>query len=162
MLNFSTKVSQNTDEGKSMSKRYDEWNEVKKETDSLVAPIFKEREVYYMRLGDNVGHEQNGKGDKFVRPVIILKRLSRDMFIGIPLSSQIKSGSFYHTVTFFKNGVETINNAIVAQIRLFSARRLLNKIGMIHKDEFNELKKSVANLLNVTPPKESTGLPEGN
>jgi len=145
-----------------MSKRFDEWNEVKKETDSLMAPIFKEREVYYMRLGDNVGHEQNGKWHKFVRPVIILKRLSRDMFIGIPLSSQIKSGSFYHTVTFSKNGIETINNAIVAQIRLFSARRLLNKIGMIHKDEFNELKKNVADLLDLTPPKESTGLPEGN
>lgn len=43
-----------------------------------------------------------------------------------------------------------------------SARRLLNKIGMIHKDEFNELKKSVADLLDLTPPKESTGLPEGN
>lgn len=145
-----------------MSKRFDEWNAVKKETDSLLSPIFKEREVYYMRLGDNVGHEQNGKGDKFVRPVIVLKRLSRDMFIGIPLSSQIKSGSFYHTITFSKNGIETINNAIVAQIRLFSARRLLNKIGMIHKDEFNELKKSLADLLDLTPPKESTGLPEGN
>lgn len=59
-------------------------------------------------------------------------------------------------------GVETINNAIVAQICLFGARRLLNKIGMIHKDDFNELKKSVADLLDLTPPKESTGLPEGN
>ncbi len=145
-----------------MSEHFDEWNSVKKETDTLTSPIFKEREVYYMRMGHNIGHEQNGKGDEFVRPVVILKRLSREMFIGIPLSSQIKSGSFYHTVRFAKNGVETINNAIVAQIRLFSARRLLNKIGMIHKDEFNELKKSVADLLDLTPPKESTGLPEGN
>lgn len=84
------------------------------------------------------------------------------MFIGIPLSSQIKSGSFYHTVTFSKNGVEMINNAIIAQIRLFSARRLLNKIGMIHKDDFVELKQSLADLLDLTPPKKSTGLPEGN
>lgn len=145
-----------------MSEHFDEWNSVKKETDTLTSPIFKEREVYYIRMGHNIGHEQNGKGDEFVRPVVVLKRLSREMFIGIPLSSQIKSGSFYHTVRFYKNGVETINNAIVAQIRLFSARRLLNKIGMIHQNEFGELKKSVADLLDVTPPKESTGLPEGN
>lgn len=145
-----------------MSEHFDEWNSVKKETDTLTSPIFKEREVYYIRMGHNIGYEQNGKGDEFVRPVVILKRLSREMFIGIPLSSQIKSGSFYHTVIFSKNGVETINNAIIAQIRLFSARRLLNKIGMIHKDEFSNLKKSVADLLDVTPPKESTGLPEGN
>lgn len=145
-----------------MSKHFDEWNSVKKETDTLTSPIFKEREVYYMRMGHNIGYEQNGKGDEFVRPVIVLKRLSREMFIGIPLSSQIKSGSFYHTVIFSKNGVETINNAIIAQIRLFSARRLLNKIGMMHKNEFDELKKSVADLLDLTPSKESTGLPEGN
>lgn len=85
-----------------MSKHFDEWNSVKKETDILKAPIYKEREVYYMRMGHNIGHEQNGKGDEFVRPVIVLNRLSREMFIGIPLSSQIKSGSFYHTVTFSK------------------------------------------------------------
>lgn len=145
-----------------MSDHFDEWNNVKKETDALSSPIFKEREVYYIRMGHNIGHEQNGKGDEFVRPVIVLKRLSREMFIGIPLSSQIKNGSFYHTVTFSKNGMETINNAIVAQIRLFSARRLLNKIGMIHKDEFTDLKKSVASLLDLTLPNESTGLPEGN
>ena len=145
-----------------MSKHFDEWNSVKKETDTLKAPIYKEREVYYIRMGHNIGHEQNGKGDEFVRPVIVLKRLSREMFIGIPLSSQIKSGNFYHTVTFSKNGVDTINNAIIAQIRLFSARRLLNKIGMIHKDDFDQLKKSVADLLDLTLPKESAGLPEGN
>lgn len=145
-----------------MSDHFDEWNSIKKETDTLSSPIFKEREVYYIRMGHNIGHEQNGKGDEFVRPVIVLKRLSREMFIGIPLSSQIKNGSFYHTVTFSKNGMETINNAIVAQIRLFSARRLLNKIGMIHKDEFTDLKKSVASLLDLTLPNESTGLPEGN
>ncbi len=29
-------------------------------------------------------------------------------------------------------------------------------------DEWNEVKKSVADLLDLTPPKESTGLPEGN
>lgn len=46
-----------------MSEHFDEWNSVKKETDRLTSPIFKEREVYYMRMGHNIGHEQNGKGD---------------------------------------------------------------------------------------------------
>lgn len=145
-----------------MNPAFDEWNSVKKQTDAINPPIFKEREIFYMRMGHNVGHEQNGKGDEFIRPVIILKRLSREMFIGIPLSTQMKQGSFYHTVMFTKNGVEIVNNAIVAQIRLFSSRRLLNKIGMIHKDEFDKLKQSIADLLDLTPPSESMGLPEGN
>lgn len=134
-----------------MIEDFDRWNELKKETNDILPPIFKDREIFHTRIGHNIGHEQNGKGDEFLRPVIILKRLSRDMFIGIPLSSQLKEGSFYHTVTFTKNGVQTQNRAIIAQIKLFSAQRLLKKIGMIDKEEFNALKKKVGELLDLTP-----------
>lgn len=134
-----------------MNEEFDRWNELKKETNDVPPPIFKDREIFHMRMGHNIGHEQNGKGDEFLRPVIVLKRLSRDMFIGIPLSSKLKEGSFYHTVTFKKNGVQTQNRAIIAQIKLFSAQRLLKKIGMIDKNEFNVLKKRVGELLDLTP-----------
>ena len=58
-------------------KNFDQWNEVKKETDTNVAlPLFKEREIYNAKIGENIGFEQSGKGDEFVRPVLILKKLS--------------------------------------------------------------------------------------
>lgn len=47
-------------------------------------------------MGQNIGFEQNGKGDNFVRPVIILKKFNKNMFFGIPLSTQIKDGKFYY------------------------------------------------------------------
>ena len=134
-----------------MSEEFDKWNTIKKETNQSNPPIFKDREIYYTRMGHNIGHEQNGKGEEFVRPVVILKRLSREMFIGIPLSSQLKEGSFYHTINFTKRGEPTQNRAIIAQIKLFSARRLLNKIGMIDKEEFSALKQKVNELLDLTP-----------
>ena len=36
---------------------------------------------------ENIGFEQSGKGDEFLRPVLILKRLTKEMFFGIPLST---------------------------------------------------------------------------
>jgi mRNA interferase MazF len=79
-----------------MSKRYDNWNEIKKHTDNTENYLqFKSREIYNAKIGENIGFEQNGKGDEFVRPVLILKRLTKDMFFGIPLSTIHRDGSFF-------------------------------------------------------------------
>ena len=41
-------------------KQFDDWNRLKKRTDvKNMRPQFKEREVFYARLGANVGHEQD-------------------------------------------------------------------------------------------------------
>jgi mRNA interferase MazF len=32
---------------------------------------------FYMKMGKNLGFEQNGKGENFVRPVIILKKFNK-------------------------------------------------------------------------------------
>ena len=37
-------------------------------------PYFKEREIWWVNLGVNVGFEQDGKGDNFERPILILKK----------------------------------------------------------------------------------------
>lgn len=32
---------------------------------------FNEREIWFIRLGQNIGFEQNGKGEQFMRPTLI-------------------------------------------------------------------------------------------
>jgi mRNA interferase MazF len=82
-------------------KQFDEWNEVKKETGHENAPVFfKERDIFWVRVGENVGFEQNGKGDEFQRPVIIVKKYSPHMFLGIPLSTAHREGSFFYPFSF--------------------------------------------------------------
>jgi len=130
-------------------KDFDNWNEVKKLTNNeKLIRNFKEREIFYMKMGQNIGFEQNGKGKNFVRPVIILKKFNKNMFFGVPLSSQEKEGSFYYSFQFTKNGVVNKNIALLSQMKLYSANRLLNKIGMISKDEFLELKIRLKNLID--------------
>ena len=33
---------------------------------------FKERDIFWVSIGQNIGYEQNGKSDIFSRPVLIL------------------------------------------------------------------------------------------
>jgi len=128
---------------------YDEWNEIKKSIAiDKVVRHFKEREIFYMIMGKNIGFEQNGKGENFVRPVIILKKFNHDMFYGVPLSSQSKEGIFYYSFEFKKGNSVSENIALLSQMRLFSATRLLNKIGMISKDDFRELKVKLKELID--------------
>jgi mRNA interferase MazF len=82
-------------------KKFDEWNDIKKELDIKKKNVIpKEREVYWASIGENIGFEQNGKGDVFSRPVLIIKRFSKNIFYGVPLSTQIKDGNFFYNFTF--------------------------------------------------------------
>jgi len=132
-----------------MQDNYDKWNEIKKEINEEVKyRNFKEREIFYLKMGENIGFEQNGKGNNFVRPIIILKKFNKDMFFGIPLSSQIKNGIFYYKFEFIKNNHINTNIALLSQLKLYSSKRLLNKIGMINKDDFSEIKLKLKELID--------------
>lgn len=126
-------------------KRFDEWNEIKKKTDQNHKKLFfKERDIFYTKLGENIGYEQNGKGDKFQRPVVILKKYNQDFFLGVPLTSVPKTGKYYFAFSFKE---DVTSYAILSQVRAFDKKRLMKKIGMIPKDKFEELKKCIRELL---------------
>lgn len=144
-------------------KQFDEWNEVKKKTEHNDKFLqFKEREIYNAKIGENVGFEQGGKGEDFARPVLVIKRLSKEIFFGVPLSTTPREGSFFFGFQFLE-GIHS--TALLVQTRLFSSKRLLNKIGMIPKNDFEVLRKKLNELMfdgDFTPSAELTGRPEGN
>ena len=130
-------------------KRFDEWNEIKKETQKDKAIVgFKNRDIFFIKMGENIGFEQNGKGDSFVRPIVIVKGFNRDIFFGIPLSTKVKDGKFYHEFKFNKNGKTVTNIALLSQMRLYSSKRLLNKIGMMGKNDFEIMKRKFKKLID--------------
>lgn len=130
-------------------KEFDKWNEVKKETEKdNVSFGFKNRDIFYIKMGQNIGYEQNGKGDSFVRPIVVLKGFNQNMFFGIPLSSQIKEGKFYYQFEFMKGDHLSTNIALLSQMRLFSSKRLLNKIGVMDKNSFEEMKTKFKKLID--------------
>ncbi len=127
-------------------KKFDEWNEVKKQVVTRSNIIqFKEREIYWASVGENVGFEQNGKGVDFARPVLIIKKLNKNLFFGVPLSTKSRTGSFFFEFELLPNQKST---ALLVQAKVYDAKRLAKKIGMIKEEDFKLLKDDLKNLLD--------------
>tara|TARA_Y100000389_G_scaffold89322_1_gene85808 strand:+ start:11866 stop:12258 length:393 start_codon:yes stop_codon:yes gene_type:complete len=130
-----------------MQKDFDNWNELKKKLDQREKfPSFKEREIWWMNLGLNVGNEQCGKGIRSVRPVLILKKFNNHFFFGVPLTSQQKDNLYYFNFEF--KGKE--QSAIMCQAKPISAKRLCDFYGKIESELFNAIRKKTGRLLNLS------------
>lgn len=129
-----------------MENIFDQWNKRKKEVNNIDKLIFfAEREIWNIGMGKNVGFEEDGKGEDFLRPVLILKKFSKEIFWGIPLTSASKKEypQFYHSF-IFKNNEST---AILTQIRLYSKKRLCYKMGKMGEKKFNQIKQKLITLM---------------
>lgn len=120
-------------------KDFDGWNKIKKTIDDMNAflPI-KEGEIWWCSIGENVGIEICGKGGSFSRPVLVFKKLSRYGFLGIPLTSQEHTGSWYSEFVF-KNRRQF---AVLAQVRVFSINRLTDRMGTLTESDYANIKHS--------------------
>ena len=128
-------------------KYFDVWNEVKKETHyrtDIESFFFHEREVWWCRLGINVGFEQDGKGEYFQRPVVVLKKLNQFDMFAVPLTTNIKKNKYF--IPFVgPDGVARA--AITSQLRRLDIRRLTEKLFTVNVADFNLIKKAVNALL---------------
>ncbi len=125
-----------------MLKRFIEWFKIKEflHTEKK-PPSFEEREVWWANIGENVGHEENGKGSRFIRPFIVIEKCNKKLLFGVPCSSVFKDNKYY-----FKVKMETVNfetSALVSQARVLSSKRLVRKIDKLGSGLYEELKKAL-------------------
>ena len=107
-------------------------------------PGFYEREVWFCSMGTNIGYEQDGRGSKFLRPVVVIKKFNKEILWAIPLTTKEKQGKYYFTFALGEGGLST---AILSQLRLIDAKRLEYKIGNISKSDFGILKLKLTQLI---------------
>ena len=83
--------------------------------------------------------------------MIIIRKLTHDLFIGIPLTSTIKDNDYFHSFQYDNksNGL-TKNSAMILQVRTFSIKRLMNKIGVISKEDFEVVIEKSKGLFSPT------------
>ncbi len=74
-------------------KEFDKWNDIKKTIENNKFIHTKTGEIYNCLLGENVGFEQSGKGDAFLRPVLVFKKFSKNTILAIPLFSSLRRNS---------------------------------------------------------------------
>lgn len=134
-------------------KRFLEWFTLKEKlhSNSQIPPFFKEGEVWWCSLGENIGYEMNGKSKLFSRPVLVFRKISRNTFLAIPLSTKPqKIKDWYVTITL--NGKE--NSAILSQVRVIDYRRMWSKSGKISVQDFQLTQRAFVRLFvrNDIPP----------
>ena len=129
---------------KNIIKRFLEWIGLKEKihNNNSIPPLFNEGEIWWCAVGENVGIEINGKGKLFSRPVFVYKKLSKDGFLGIPLSTQDKKGSWYVEINF--KGEKDIAN--LSQIRIFSAYRMYEIMGSLDNKDITKIKNGFLRL----------------
>jgi mRNA interferase MazF len=109
---------------------------------------FEEREIWWASLGENIGSEANGKNVHFERPVVVLKKLSRDMLLAIPTTTKVKNGTWYHRFHFA--GHE--RRAMLSQVRAISSKRLVRKMGALTLMDFKSLQDEMVGFIKTEPP----------
>jgi len=130
-----------------MQNDFDKWNEIKKKIDAEInLPDYfpKAGEVWMCSVGKNIGFEQNGSGDNFSRPVLVIKKFNNQMFWVLSLSTKQKKFDFYYNfIDLNKKKVAVI----LAQLKLVSVKRLKRKLYEIKHKDFEEIKAKLKNFL---------------
>jgi len=129
---------------------FDKWNKIKKQLNKKENIEFYQGNIYFMSIGKNIGYESIGKKELFLRPVLVYKKLSKSTFIGIPLTSKQKEGSYYFSFNYKKGITST---AMLNQMRVFDIRRSEYLSGKVNKNIYKNLENKINEFMKITSPK---------
>ena len=142
-----------------MSKDFSKWHAVKTIIENKYrGPFFREREIWWCSLGSNVGFEEDGKHDRFERPVLILRKFNKEMCWALPLTSREKQGAYYHVLSLHGR----TSTVLLSQLRVLSVKRLIRRLGKVSETAFEELQSSMVGLIKQTDSLRSPRVPNGN
>ena len=112
----------------------------------------KQREVWWAKIGKNIGSEEYGKHENFTRPIVVIRRLTNDLVLVVPTTTKIKENNdYFHTVSFFeKVKQKKINVTIMILQLVISIKRVLNKIGIIDKNSFQQIQEKLVKIVGPT------------
>lgn len=128
------------------TKEFDSWNEKKKKIETREeAPSFKEGEVWWMHVGVNVGSESCGKGEHFTRPVLVLRKVSKRFFIGIPTSIIIRDQAGFITLPIKDKEI----SFLLLQTRAFAVNRMQKRQFSISDSQFTTIKQELREYLKI-------------
>lgn len=128
-----------------MDKQFQKWI-VKKEQlhQRKTSANFKERNIYWCGIGENIGDEENGKGEVFSRPVLIIRKFNKNLFWGVPLTTKVKENPYYIKINFQAKE----QSAMITHLRLMDSKRLYSRIGQLDQADFEKVKNEIKKCLN--------------
>jgi len=126
-----------------MKKDFNKWNDLKVSTQDEKGRLYSVREIWWCKLGVNIGSEQDGKGENFLRPCVIVRGFGADTCLVIPLTTSTK----VHYLRFPLGQVSgKVAAANLSQLRLVDTRRMVEKIGFLENEVYEALIKRIRDL----------------
>lgn len=110
-----------------------------------IAP--KEREIWWLNIGQNIGWEQNGGKDSFLRPVLVFRLFNSKLFFGILMTSGDKNEDSWYYLKTIHNGKKYF--FLLMQARLFSTKRLHQVIRRIDGQEFKGVQSAFKKVMRI-------------
>jgi mRNA interferase MazF len=106
---------------------------------------FNPREVWWCHLGSNIGYEIDGKTTEYTRPVLILKKISHQTALVLPLTNKPKQGSWYVPTTIAGKSARVI----LSQSRTIDSKRLKTRLETIAEEEFGQIKNKFVDFIQI-------------
>lgn len=107
---------------------------------------FKEGEIWWVAFGVNVGIEIDGKGDYFERPAVIVKKISKDHALVIPITTRDVLIPNIH-IKLNHRFLNTNSVCVLSQFQPISNNRLMRYIGILPRDQFIFIHKSIKDFI---------------
>lgn len=124
-----------------MLKDFNSWNLKKQHIHQKPhTKIYHEGDVWWCSLGVNIGREQDGKGVGFSRPVLIIKYLSKDTCLVLPITTSNQTHKYRIDIGLVNNNY---SKAIVSQMKVIDIKRLENKLGVIDQVCLELIRKTI-------------------
>jgi mRNA-degrading endonuclease toxin of MazEF toxin-antitoxin module len=126
-------------------KDFEKWNKKKRNIhQENKAPFCHEREIWWCTLGLNIGFEQDGSGEEFRRPILVLKSFSAQTCLVIPLTTAPQDHPMRPSIGLVDGKMARV---LLSQMRVIDTRRLVRKIGFLEVRLFEFIQKAAKDLL---------------
>jgi len=124
---------------------FDKWNCKKKRTHfEGQCPHLSVGDIWWAQLGQNIATEVIGKGEDFLRPVLVLQVVYGNSCLVIPLTSKSRKGDYYFS---FIDSKRNFQCGLLTQVRYLDGRRLKYQQSKINKRDFNVLRNAFISLI---------------
>ncbi|MEK7068951.1 MAG: type II toxin-antitoxin system PemK/MazF family toxin [Patescibacteria group bacterium] len=121
-------------------KEFDVWNKVKQRVNAEQRGIvIRKGEVRWASLGVNVGMEIDGKGESFLRPVLIVDCIGKGLALVVPITSSGKMLPGYLPFEW----KEKTDSLCIHHMKTISTKRILRREAKIPGNTLARIKEAI-------------------
>jgi mRNA interferase MazF len=99
--------------------------------------------IDHCSMKEKFGDEENGKGENFMRPVVLIRKFNKNICLVAPTSTKLKENPYYHKISY--QGQEY--SVLLSHLRTIDTKRLKKRIARLSVLDFNCLVQKILEMV---------------